>query len=177
NMFVPHCVADNEELEKAAAILNAAKRVAILAGRGAIGAAAELEETAGLLQAPIIKALLGKAVLPDDHPYTTGGIGILGTLASQQAMETCDAVLIVGSTFPYIEYYPKPGQAHGVQIDCDAQRIGLRFPVEAGLVGDAAETLHALNRRLKPKADGMFLAAARSAMHQWREMMRQSEDS
>ncbi|AZO28748.1 MULTISPECIES: thiamine pyrophosphate-dependent enzyme [unclassified Mesorhizobium] len=177
NMFVPHCVADNEELEKAAAILNAAKRVAILAGRGAIGAAAELEETAGLLQAPIIKALLGKAVLPDDHPYTTGGIGILGTLASQQAMETCDAVLIVGSTFPYIEYYPKPGQARGVQIDCDAQRIGLRFPVEAGLVGDAAETLHALNRRLKPKADGTFLAAARSAMHQWREMMRQSEDS
>ncbi|MDG4882716.1 thiamine pyrophosphate-dependent enzyme [Mesorhizobium sp. WSM4884] len=176
DMFVPHCVADDEELDKAAAILNGAKRVAILAGRGVMGAAAELEETAGLLQAPVIKALLGKAVLPDDHPYTTGGIGILGTLPSQEAMETCDAVLIVGSTFPYIEYYPKPGQARGVQIDCDAQRIGLRFPVEAGLVGDAAETLQALNRKLEPKADGAFLAAARTAMQEWREMMRQSED-
>ncbi|TIT54148.1 MAG: pyruvate oxidase, partial [Mesorhizobium sp.] len=78
-----------------------------------LGAASELERTAQLLQAPVAKALLGKAVLPDDHPYTTGGIGILGTLASQDMMENCDAVLIVGSTFPYIEYYPKPGQARG----------------------------------------------------------------
>lgn len=145
DMFAGHSVPLEVELDKAAAILNDASRVAILAGRGAIGAAAELEHTARLLQAPVAKALLGKAVLPDDHPYTTGGIGILGTLASQEAMESCDAVLIVGSTFPYIEYYPQPGQARGVQIDCDAQRIGLRFPVEAGLVGDAAETLRALN--------------------------------
>ncbi|TIQ36212.1 MAG: pyruvate oxidase [Mesorhizobium sp.] len=176
DMFVAHCVADDEELDKAATILNGAKRVAILAGRGAIGAAAELEGTAGLLQAPVVKALLGKAVLPDDHPYTTGGIGILGTLPSQEAMESCDALLIVGSTFPYIEYYPKRGQARGVQIDCDAQRIGLRFPVEAGLVGDAAETLRALNLKLKPKADGAFLAAARTRMQEWRKMMRLSED-
>ncbi|WP_224544270.1 thiamine pyrophosphate-dependent enzyme [Mesorhizobium sp. CA16] len=175
-MFAPHCVAQDAELDKAAAILNDAARVAILAGRGAIGAAAELEESARLLQAPVIKALLGKAVLPDDHPYTTGGIGILGTLPSQEAMEACDAVLIVGSTFPYIEYYPRPGKARGVQIDCDAQRIGLRFPVEAGLVGDAAETLRALNKRLKQKADGGFLATAQSSMRKWREMMRQSED-
>ncbi|TPJ76332.1 thiamine pyrophosphate-dependent enzyme [Mesorhizobium sp. B2-6-2] len=176
-MFAPHCVAQDAELDKAAAILNDAGRVAILAGRGAIGAAAELEESARLLQAPVIKALLGKAVLPDDHPYTTGGIGILGTLPSQEAMETCDAVLIVGSTFPYIEYYPRPGKARGVQIDCDAQRIGLRFPVEAGLVGDAAETLRALNKRLKQKADGGFLATAQGSMRKWREMMRQSEDA
>ncbi|MBZ9883440.1 pyruvate oxidase [Mesorhizobium sp. CA10] len=175
-MFAPHCVAQDGELDKAAAILNDAARVAILAGRGAIGAAAELEESARLLQAPVVKALLGKAVLPDDHPYTTGGIGILGTLPSQEAMETCDAVLIVGSTFPYIEYYPRPGKARGVQIDCDAQRIGLRFPVEAGLVGDAAETLRALNKRLKQKADGEFLATAQGSMRKWREMMRQSED-
>ncbi|MBZ9658276.1 pyruvate oxidase [Mesorhizobium sp. ESP-6-4] len=175
-MFAPHCVAQDAELDKAAAILNDAARVAILAGRGAIGAAAELEGSARLLQAPVVKALLGKAVLPDDHPYTTGGIGILGTLPSQEAMETCDAVLIVGSTFPYIEYYPRPGKARGVQIDCDAQRIGLRFPVEAGLVGDAAETLRALNKRLKQKADGGFLATAQGSMRKWREMMRQSED-
>jgi pyruvate dehydrogenase (quinone) len=144
-------VPDDAELDKAAEILNAASRVAILAGRGALGARAELIETAELLGAPVAKALLGKAVLPDDHPLTTGGIGILGTMPSQEAMESCDALLIVGSTFPYIEYYPKPGQAHGVQIDRDGQRIGLRYPVEAGLVGDAAETLRMLNQRLRAR--------------------------
>ncbi|TJV40358.1 MAG: pyruvate oxidase [Mesorhizobium sp.] len=177
DMFAGHSMPLDVELDKAAAILNDASRVAILAGRGAIGAAAELEDTARLLQAPVAKALLGKAVLPDDHPYTTGGIGILGTLASQEAMETCDAVLIVGSTFPYIEYYPKPGQARGVQIDCDAQRIGLRFPVEAGLVGDAAETLRALNQRLSQKPSDEFLQRCQATMTRWREMMRQSEDA
>ncbi|MBZ9891651.1 pyruvate oxidase [Mesorhizobium sp. M7A.F.Ca.US.001.01.1.1] len=176
DMFAGHSVPLDVELDKAAAILNDASRVAILAGRGAIGAAAELEHTARLLQAPVAKALLGKAVLPDDHPYTTGGIGILGTLASQEAMENCDAVLIIGSTFPYIEYYPKPGQARGVQIDCDAQRIGLRFPVEAGLVGDAAETLRALNQRLTQKPSDEFLRRSQETMRKWREMMRQSED-
>ncbi|MER8633888.1 thiamine pyrophosphate-binding protein [Mesorhizobium opportunistum] len=177
DMFAGHNMPLDVELDKAAAILNGASRVAILAGRGTIGAAAELEDTARLLQAPVAKALLGKAVLPDDHPYTTGGIGILGTLASQEAMETCDAVLIVGSTFPYIEYYPKPGQARGVQIDCDAQRIGLRFPVEAGLVGDAAETLRALNQRLTQKPSDEFLQRCQATMTRWREMMRQSEDA
>lgn len=177
DMFAGHSMPLDVELDKAAAILNEASRVTILAGRGALGAAAELEHTARLLQAPVAKALLGKAVLPDDHPHTTGGIGILGTLASQDAMESCDAVLIVGSTFPYIEYYPKPGQARGVQIDCDAQRIGLRFPVEAGLVGDAAETLRALNRRLTQKPSNEFLRRSQEAMGRWREMMRQSEDA
>ncbi|RUV23807.1 thiamine pyrophosphate-dependent enzyme [Mesorhizobium sp. M7A.F.Ca.MR.245.00.0.0] len=176
DMFAGHSVPLDVEFDKAAAILNDASRVAILAGRGAIGAAAELEHTARLLQAPVAKALLGKAVLPDDHPYTTGGIGILGTLASQEAMESCDAVLIVGSTFPYIEYYPQPGQARGVQIDCDAQRIGLRFPVEAGLVGDATETLRALNQRLTQKPSDEFLRRSQETMRKWREMMRQSED-
>lgn len=174
DMFAGHSVPLDVEFDKAAAILNDASRVAILAGRGAIGAAAELEHTARLLQAPV--AMLGKAVLPDDHPYTTGGIGILGTLASQEAMESCDAVLIVGSTFPYIEYYPQPGQARGVQIDCDAQRIGLRFPVEAGLVGDATETLRALNQRLTQKPSDEFLRRSQETMRKWREMMRQSED-
>ncbi|MER8488308.1 thiamine pyrophosphate-binding protein [Mesorhizobium australicum] len=176
-MFSGHSMPLDAELDKAAAILNEATRVTILAGRGALGAAAELEHTAHLLQAPVAKALLGKAVLPDNHPHTTGGIGILGTLASQEAMETCDAVLIVGSSFPYIEYYPKPGHARGVQIDCDAQRIGLRFPVEAGLVGDAAETLRALNQRLTQKPSGEFLQRSQETMRRWREMMRQSEDA
>lgn len=163
------------EVEKAASILNSAKKVAILAGRGALGARAELEQTARLLAAPVIKALLGKAVLPDDHPYTTGGIGILGTRASQDALEQCDALLIVGSTFPYIEYYPKPDQARGVQIDLNAQRIGLRFPVESGLVGDARTTLTALNRLLRDKPDRSFLERAQGAMAAWRRMMRTSE--
>lgn len=164
------------DLDKAAAALNAGQKVAILAGRGALSARKELEETAELLGAPVIKALLGKGVLPDDHPMTTGGIGILGTLPSQEAMEQCDALLIVGSTFPYIEYYPRPGQAKGVQIDRDPQRIGLRYPVEAGLVGDAAETLRMLNQRLQRKADRSFLEQARAGMARWREMMREIED-
>lgn len=166
---------DPEELEKAAAILNGASKVMILAGRGALGARAELERTAELLAAPVAKALLGKAVLPDDHPHATGGIGILGTLPSQEAMEHCDALLVVGSTFPYIEYYPKPGQARGIQIDRDGQRIGLRYPMEVGLVGDAAETLRLLNERLMPKQDRSFLDQAQAGMARWREMMTASE--
>lgn len=166
---------DEAELEKAAAILNEASNVAILVGRGALHARAELEKTADLLGAPIAKALLGKAVLSDDHPYTTGGIGILGTLPSQEIMEQCDALLIVGSTFPYIEYYPKPGRARCVQIDRDAQRIGLRCPVEAGLVGDAAVSLNLLNQKLERKPDRSFLDRARQGMVRWRKMMRQAE--
>lgn len=166
---------DEEQLAKAAEILNGATKVAILAGRGALGARRELEETAELVGAPVAKALLGKAALPDDHPLTTGGIGILGTLPSQEIMEECDALLVVGSSFPYIEYYPKPGQARGVQIERDPQRIGLRYPVEAGLAGDAAVTLRLLNKRLKRKDDRSFLEKAQAGMRRWREMMAQSE--
>ncbi len=164
-------VPDESQVTRAAEILNSAKKVAILAGRGALNARQELEETAELLGAPVIKALLGKAVLPDDHPLTTGGIGLLGTLPSQEAMEQCDALLIVGSTFPYIEYYPKPGQARGVQIDRDGQRIGLRYPVETGLVGDAATALRMLNSRLGRKQDRSFLETAQAGMRRWRDMM------
>ena len=96
----------------------------------------ELEQVAERLGAPIIKALLGKAAVPDDSPYTTGGIGLLGTRPSQEALETCDTLLMAGTSFPYIEFFPKPGQARGVQIDLDPSRIGLRYPVEVGLVGD-----------------------------------------
>ncbi|MFO1396671.1 MAG: thiamine pyrophosphate-binding protein [Burkholderiales bacterium] len=174
--FEGRVVPADHEVEHAARILNEAKRVAILAGRGALGARAEIEQAAELLGAPVVKALLGKAVLPDDHPLTTGGVGILGTRPSQEALERCDAVLIVGSTFPYIEYYPKPGQARGVQIDRDPQRIGLRFPVEAGLVGDACESLRLLNARLTRKDDRQFLESAQAGMREWRALMAQAEN-
>jgi pyruvate dehydrogenase (quinone) len=115
-----------EGLRRAAEILNAGKKVLLLAGRGALDATDELLEIAERLGAPIVKPLLGKACVPDDSPYTTGGIGLLGTRPSQEAMEECDTLLIAGTSFPYIEFYPKPGDARAVQIDLDPGRIGLR---------------------------------------------------
>src|SRR5438067_13120790 len=112
----------------------------------------------------IIKALLGKAAVPDHSPYTTGGIGLLGTRPSQEALETCDTLLIVGTSFPYIEYYPKPGQARSVQIELDPMRIGLRYPVEVALVGDSRRTLEALLPRLERRKDREFLEAAQRGM-------------
>lgn len=162
---------DHSDLERAAEILNAAKKVAILAGRGALNATDELEQTAELLAAPILKALLGKGAVPDDSPYTTGGIGLLGTRPSQEAMEDCDTLLIVGSCFPYIEFMPKPGQARGVQIELDPKRIGLRYPVEIGLVGDSRNTLRELIPLLKHKQDRSFLQAAQAGMKDWWEVM------
>ena len=155
----------------AASLLGAGKKTAILAGAGAIGAAAELEAIAERLAAPIIKPLLGKACVPDASPYTTGGIGLLGTKPSEDALDGCDTLLIVGSSFPYIEFYPKPGQAKVVQIDRDAARIGLRTPVEAGLVGDARATLAALAPLLPRRDDRAFLEAAQKGMTSWRELM------
>jgi pyruvate dehydrogenase (quinone) len=168
---------EEDELARALEVLNRGKRVAILAGQGALGARDELIEVAELLGAPIVKALLGKAVVPDDHPLTTGGIGLLGTRASQEAFEECDTLLIVGSTFPYVEYYPKPGQARGVQIDRDASRIGLRFPVEVGLVGDAKKTLRILASRLKAKADRGFLERSRRRKLEWDTLLDKSLDN
>ena len=170
-------VPDEESISRALEILNRGKRVAILAGQGALGARDELVEIAELLGAPIIKALLGKGVVPDDHPLTTGGIGLLGTRPSQEALEECDTLLIVGSTFPYVEYYPKPGQARGVQIDRDASRIGLRFPVEAGLVGDARHTLKALIARAKAHADRSFLELSQRRKQEWTELLERSADA
>ncbi|MGZ3770694.1 MAG: thiamine pyrophosphate-dependent enzyme [Bdellovibrio sp.] len=158
---------------KAAEILNSGKRTAILAGRGALEAGEELEKIAELLGAPIIKALLGKAAVPDDCPYTTGGIGLLGTLPSQKALEECDTLLIVGSSFPYIEFMPKPGQARAVQIEIDPVRIGLRYPVELGLVGDSKLTLRMLNSQLTYKEDRSFIKKAQAGMQQWNETLRE----
>ena len=128
-------VPGEDQVVRAAAILNQSRKPCILAGRGALGAGAALTAVAERLGAPVATALLGKGAIPDDSPYATGGVGLLGTRPSQEALEGCDALLIIGSTFPYIEFYPQPGQARGVQIDLDPQRIGLRYPVEAGAGG------------------------------------------
>ena len=159
------------DVRRAAEILNAGKRVAILCGQGALQATAQLEEVASLLGAPIIKALLGKAAVPDDSPYTTGAIGLLGTKPSQEALEDCDTILMVGTSFPYIEFLPKPGQARGVQIDLDPARIGLRYPVEVGLVGDSSDTLAALLPSLERKEDRSFLDRAQAGMKKWWSLM------
>jgi pyruvate dehydrogenase (quinone)/pyruvate oxidase len=162
---------DEAELARAAEVLNAGTRIAILAGQGALHATDLLERTADTLAAPIAKALLGKAAVPDDSPYTTGTIGLLGTRPSQDVMESCDTLLMVGTSFPYIEFLPRPGQARGVQIELDAMRVGLRYPVEVGLVGDSARTLEALLPRLERKRDRGFLATAQKGMTSWNELM------
>jgi pyruvate dehydrogenase (quinone) len=160
-----------EDLEKAAAILNGGKKVAILCGRGALDAGAELEQMAETLGAPIIKALLGKAAVPDDSPYTTGGIGLLGTLPSQEALEECDTLLLVGTSFPYVEFYPKPGDARAVQIDVDPLRIGLRYPVEVGLVADSRTALRELLPLVERNDHRKFLAKAQDGMKDWWKLM------
>jgi pyruvate dehydrogenase (quinone) len=162
---------DPAELRQAADILNEGKKVAILAGQGARHATDELEQTADKLAAPIIKALLGKDCVPDDSPFTTGGIGLLGTKPSQEAMEDCDTLLIVGSSFPYIEFMPKPGQARAVQIELDPKRVGLRYPVEVGLVGDSASCLRELLPLLRRKDNRKFLEQAQAGKKDWMETM------
>lgn len=159
------------DLHRAAELLNSGKRVAILAGRGALEATDELVQVAEILGAPIIKALLGKAAVPDDDPYTTGGIGLLGTKPSQDAMEQCDTLLIAGSSFPYIEFMPKPGQARGVQIDSDPVRIGLRYPVEIGLIGDSKRCLQEMLPMLRRNQNRAFLEAAQAGMAEWTKLM------
>ena len=161
----------DDELSRAAEVLNAGHKVAILAGRGALGATDELERLADTLAAPIVKPLLGKAAVPDDSPYTTGGIGLLGTRPSQQALEGCDTLFMVGTSFPYLEFLPRPGHARGVQLDIDAARIGLRYPVEVGLVGDTRLTLQKLLALLQRKSDRRFLEEAQKGMKDWRALM------
>jgi len=166
-----------EQLREAADVLNAGKRVAILVGQGALAARAEVEQTADLLAAPVAKALLGKGVLPDDSPFTTGGIGHLGTEPSEWAMHACDTLLILGSTMPWLDSYPKPGQARGVQVDMKADRLGLRYPVELGLVGDVKTTLGGLLPLLKRKTDRGFLADAQARMKRWDALLAKLESS
>jgi len=160
---------EEADLRRAAAVLHTGKKIAILAGRGALGATDELEQVAEKLGAPIVKALLGKAVVPDDSPYTTSQLGILGTRPSQEVLEECDTLLMVGTSFPYLEYLPKPGQARAVQIELDPMRLGLRYPVEVGLVGDSRRSLEALIPLLKGNADRSFLRQTQAKMHTWRQ--------
>lgn len=161
---------DTVDLERAAEVLNSGKKIAILAGRGALGASVEVEQVAAKLGAPIVKALLGKAVVPDDSKYTTGSIGLLGTRPSQEVMEDCDTLLMVGTSFPYIEYLPKPGQARCVQIEIDPQRVGLRYPVDVSLIGDSRQVLGELVGRLKQKGS-QFVDKAHEGMEKWNELL------
>ncbi len=159
------------QIRRAADVINRGDRVALLAGRGCLGASAELLELADKAAAPIAKPLLGKAACPDDSPFTTGGIGLLGTAPSVDVMEGCDTLVILGSSFPYLEFYPKPGQAKGVQVDVDPARIGLRYPVEVGLVGHCGDVLRALLPLVERKDDRSFLKMAQDGVKRWNEVM------
>jgi pyruvate dehydrogenase (quinone) len=158
---------DDASLRKAAEILNAGKKVAILAGAGALHATDELIEVAEVLGAGIAKALLGKAAVPDDLPYVTGAIGLLGTKPSWDMMTECDTLLMVGSAFPYSEFLPEEGQARGVQIDIDGRMLSLRYPMELNLVGDSASTLRALLPYLERKEDRGWRERIEANVDRW----------
>jgi pyruvate dehydrogenase (quinone)/pyruvate oxidase len=168
----PEHIPPRIDLEHAADILNRGKKIAILAGQGALQATSELEKVAEILGAPIIKALLGKAAVPDDSPYTTGGIGLLGTEPSQDALEACDTLFIIGSSFPYVEFLPKPGSVKCVQIEIDPQRVSLRHPADVALVGDVRVSLRALMPILK-QHDSDFLKKAQKGKANWQKLMDQ----
>ena len=168
-----HPLPPQATLERAAALINEGSKVAILAGRGCLDARPEILEVAEKLGAPIIKPLLGKAVVPDDSEYTTGGIGLLGTGPSQEALADCDTLLIAGSGFPYLDFYPKPGKAKGIQIDIDPARIGLRYDVDVGLVGDCRTVLRALIPLVDRKEDRSLLTDSQNRMKDWRKLMQE----
>jgi pyruvate dehydrogenase (quinone) len=149
----PRMLPDEDELRRAADVLNKGRKVAMLIGQGAANAAEEVKEVADLLGAGVAKALLGREVLPDDLPYVTGPIGLLGSTASDEMMRGCDTLLMVGTSFPYAEWLPEEGQCRGVEIDIDGRMIGIRYPMDAHLVGDARETLNALIPLLHRKED------------------------
>jgi pyruvate dehydrogenase (quinone) len=159
------------QLERAAALINQGAKVAILAGRGCLSARQEVIALAEKIAAPIIKPLLGKGVVPDDHPYTTGGIGLLGTAPSQDALQACDTLILAGTSFPYLEFYPKPGQARAIQIDLDPARIGLRYPVDIGLVGQCWDVLRALLPLVHRKESRDFLLRIQEKMRNWNRLM------
>jgi pyruvate dehydrogenase (quinone) len=165
-----HPLPDLERLQQAAALINQGTKVAILVGQGALGAREEVTQLAMKLNAPVAKALLGKAVLADDSPYTTGGIGHLGTVPSEFIMHACDTLLILGSTMPWVDSYPKPGQARAIQIDLKAEHMGLRYPVEVPLVSDVKATVAALLPLVNAK-DAAFLREAQSRMRDWRALL------
>jgi pyruvate dehydrogenase (quinone) len=157
----------DEDLRRAAEALNAGAKVAMLVGQGAKGATDEVIEVADLLGAGVAKALNGRAAVPDDLPFVTGSIGLLGTKPSDDMMEGCDTLLMVGTSFPYSEWLPEPGQARGVQIDIDARKLGIRYPVEVAMVGDAAGTLRALIPHLQRKEDRSWREEIEAGVERW----------
>ncbi|MFZ0556880.1 MAG: thiamine pyrophosphate-dependent enzyme, partial [Nitrososphaeraceae archaeon] len=167
DVSIPKFTSDTKLIEKAANILNSGERVVILVGQGALGAGDEVISVAEKLGAPVVKALLGKAVIPDIHPVSIGGLGLLGTDPASDAMSEADTLLMIGTSFPYIDYLPKPGQAKGVQIDIKADKIGLRYPVKVGLVGDSRLTLTALLPLLRQKENLDFLKSKQWEMKNW----------
>jgi pyruvate dehydrogenase (quinone)/pyruvate oxidase len=159
-----------ERIQRAAEVLSSASRPVIFIGAGARGAGDEVEQVAEKLGAPIVKAMLGKDAVPDDSPYCLGGYAMVGTRPAQNALQSCDAILIVGSSSPYIEFLPSPGSARGVQIDDRPERIGLRYPAEVGLAGDAKLTLQELEPLLERRSDRSFLEQAQAEMKDWRAL-------
>jgi pyruvate dehydrogenase (quinone)/pyruvate oxidase len=181
DIFVTPTSADRKLIEKTSEILNNGKKIVILVGQGALNASKEVICVAEKLNAPIIKAMLGKAVVPDDHPYSLGGIGFLGTEPSSDAMAESDTLFMVGTSFPYIEYLPKPGQAVGIQIDIKPEKIGLRYPVKIGLIGDTKLVLSELipllhDRRTLARNDDPsveFLKSKQYAMKKWNDVLKE----
>ena len=169
-------VPDSADLQRAADLLNGGDKVVVLAGAGALGARDELLEVAELLGSPIVKTLPGKATVSDDHPLTTGGIGLLGTRPSEDAMEAADTLLMVGTNFPYTKHLPPPGKVQVVQIDIDPTTVGNRIPTAVPLVGDSRRSLRALIPLLHRKSDRGFLTEAQEAMVDWRSKMSALED-
>jgi pyruvate dehydrogenase (quinone) len=160
-------VPDISGLRAAAEVLNKGKKVAMLVGAGCLEATDEVIAVADKLGAGVAKALLGKAAVPDDLPFVTGGLGLLGTKPSWDLMQDCDTLLMVGSSFPYSEFLPKPGQARGVQIDIKGDKLSLRYPMEVNLIGDSAETLKALLPLLKQKTDTKWRDAIKENLDAW----------
>jgi pyruvate dehydrogenase (quinone) len=173
DVSIPTFTSDPKLIEKAANILNLGERVVILVGQGALGAGDEVIAVAEKLGAPVVKALLGKAVIPDIHPVSVGGLGLLGTDPASDAMSEADTLLMIGTSFPYIDYLPKPGQAKGIQIDIKAEKIGLRYPVKVGLVGDARLTLSTLLPLLRQKENLDFLRSKQQAMKNWVDLLKE----
>ena len=167
----PRVVPCREDLQRAAEVLNAGERVAMLVGQGCLRASAEVEAVADVLGAGIAKALLGKAVLPDELPYVTGAIGLLGTKPSWDMMMNCDTLLMVGTSFPYPEFLPEEGEARGVQIDIDGKMLSLRYPMEVALVGDSAETLRALLPLLERKTDRGWRGWIEKQVERWWQVL------
>jgi pyruvate dehydrogenase (quinone) len=167
----PRLVPAASEVRRAAEILNAGERVAILVGQGARGAAKEVEEVAELLGAGVAKALNGRDVLPDDLPYVTGPIGLLGSKPSYEMISGCDTFLMIGSSFPYAEWLPEEGQARGVQIEIDGRLVGIRYPMEASLVGDARDTLQELIPQLEHKEERGWREEIEGGIERWWEVL------